>query len=53
MQEALICLGFDCGKWGADGDFGDATEAAVRAFQKTNGLKVDGIAGEKTFEKLR
>lgn len=33
----------------ADGDFGPATEAAVKAFQKANGLKVDGIAGPDTF----
>jgi hypothetical protein len=31
-----------------DGDFGDATEKAVRAYQKRIGLVVDGIAGEKT-----
>lgn len=33
----------------ADGDFGPATEAAVKAFQKENGLAVDGIAGPDTF----
>ena len=26
LQLDLIKLGYDCGKWGADGDFGDATE---------------------------
>ncbi|WMN19834.1 N-acetylmuramidase family protein [Pseudomonas piscis] len=31
-----------------DGDYGDATEKAVRAFQLQAGLVVDGIAGEKT-----
>lgn len=31
-----------------DGDFGDATEKAVRAYQKRVGLVVDGVAGEKT-----
>jgi hypothetical protein len=31
-----------------DGDYGAATEAAVRVFQKQVGLVVDGIAGEKT-----
>ena len=35
-----------------DGDFGDATNAAVRQFQKEKKLKPDGIVGEKTFEKL-
>lgn len=36
-----------------DGDFGPATERVVRAFQKANGLVVDGIAGEKTYSKLK
>lgn len=35
-----------------DGIFGSLTEEAVKAFQKTNGLKVDGIVGEKTWLKL-
>ena len=43
MQANLIRLGYDCGKWGADGDFGDATEIAVRAFQKEKKLAVTGI----------
>lgn len=33
----------------ADGDFGPATEKAVKEFQKANGLSVDGIAGPDTF----
>ncbi len=33
----------------ADGDFGPATDTALRAYQKTNGLSVDGIAGPDTF----
>ncbi len=34
---------------GADGDFGPATEKAVKAYQAANGLAVDGIAGPDTF----
>lgn len=52
LQAMLIDLGYDCGKWGADGDFGDCTEMAVRAFQSGEGLKVDGIVGAETLEKL-
>lgn len=35
-----------------DGKFGVLTEKAVKAFQKANGLKADGIVGEKTWEAL-
>lgn len=35
-----------------DGDFGSKTQKAVKAYQKLMGLKVDGIAGEKTITKL-
>lgn len=35
-----------------DGDFGPATERAVRAFQRRVGLVVDGIAGSKTLQAL-
>jgi peptidoglycan hydrolase-like protein with peptidoglycan-binding domain len=36
----------------ADGDFGDKTEDAVRAFQKKRGLPQDGKVGEETWRKL-
>lgn len=52
LQERLILLGYDCGSYGADGDFGAATERAVKAFQKDNGLEIDGIFGEKSFAKM-
>lgn len=35
-----------------DGIFGPITEEAVKAFQKENGLAVDGIVGPKTWAKL-
>lgn len=50
LQRRLKQLGYYTGS--VDGDFGDATEAAVRAFQDRNGLYVDGKAGEKTLAKL-
>lgn len=48
MQSNLISLGYDCGKWGADGDFGDATEIALMAFQTDHGCEADGEYGPNT-----
>ena len=48
MQKMLIACGYSCGKWGADGDWGSATDQAVLAFQKDHGLSVDGVYGPKT-----
>ncbi|MBQ7865527.1 MAG: peptidoglycan-binding protein [Clostridia bacterium] len=50
VQQRLKELGYLSGS--ADGDFGDATEAAVRAFQQANGLDVDGKVGKQTLAKL-
>jgi peptidoglycan hydrolase-like protein with peptidoglycan-binding domain len=47
LQEALNALGFAAGK--VDGVFGAATEQAVRAFQGSVGIDVDGIAGRVTW----
>jgi len=37
---------------GVDGDFGPVTEAAVKGFQISQGIEVDGIAGRQTFQRL-
>ena len=52
VQEALMGMGFDMDKYGADGIFGKVTEEAVRAFQELEGLKVDGIIGPETLAAL-
>lgn len=36
----------------ADGIFGKITDEAVRAFQRKNGLKADGIVGNATWAKI-
>ena len=52
MQKLLISNGYSCGSAGADGDFGNDTEKAVKAFQKDAKLTVDGIYGIKTKQAL-
>lgn len=51
MQQRLIELGY-LDEGDADGAFGRQTYHAVRAFQKANGLSVDGIAGAATLTHL-
>lgn len=55
-SQAVLILQKNLNKHGADltpdGDYGDATEAAVRAYQVKAGLVADGIAGNKTQTSL-
>ncbi len=50
LQTALKSLGYDVGA--LDGQYGAKTEQAVRSFQRTYGLTVDGYAGVLTQKKL-
>lgn len=50
LQERLNSQGFNCGT--VDGIFGSNTANAVKAFQRANGLSVDGIVGQNTWRKL-
>ena len=52
MQSMLIACGYSCGSCGADGDFGNGTLSALKAFQKDNNLAVDGLYGSKSKEAL-
>lgn len=53
LQRMLYAMGYALGtKNPVDGDFGVKTDAAVRAYQKDNGLTVDGIVGAKTWGSL-
>ena len=49
LQEALNRQGYGLA---VDGVFGDKTRAAVRDYQKKNGLKKDGVAGDETWGSL-
>lgn len=50
LQQALQAAGFNPGA--IDGFFGAATEAAVLAFQKSEGLAADGVIGPNTAKAL-
>ena len=53
LQRILKSYGYDLGSTCPFyGDFGSKTDAAVRSYQKKNGMTVDGIVGEKTWKKL-
>ena len=49
LQEDLLSLGYSLPKYGADGDFGSETKAAVEAFQRDHGMTVTGIADSATL----
>ena len=51
VQAALKAAGVYNGK--VDGRIGPATRAAVVAFQRSQGLKADGIVGRRTWDALK
>lgn len=50
LQEMLYAHGF---RLKIDGSFGSLTEAAVKSYQRRQGLRVDGVVGPKTWAALR
>lgn len=51
VQRALSAAGFYSGA--IDGKIGALTQKAISDFQKSKGLKVDGIVGDKTWTALQ
>ncbi len=49
LQELLNAHGY---RVKVDGDFGDHTESAVRAYQKQRGLRVNGVVDKNTWASL-
>lgn len=52
MQQMLLQIGYDLGSYGPDGDFGPATEAAVKAFQINLGIAETGIVDDALWKRL-
>ena len=52
LQILLMGYGFSCGSWGADGDFGAATESALKAYQRQKKLTADGQADGEIWKAL-
>ncbi len=50
LQDCLNTLGYKTG--GLDGVFGAQTNSAVRNYQQSRGLSVDGIVGPNTWNRL-
>ena len=51
VQRALLRAGYDPGP--IDGKLGKKTKAAIKSFQRKNGLNADGVIGEKTWSALK
>ena len=51
-QYLLLCRGLSLQKYGADGDYGQETEDAVKEFQRLKGLEADGECGSLTWAAL-
>lgn len=52
LQQALIDAGHPLPRFGVDGIFGAETKTAVRDFQTTAGIGIDGVVGPQTMGAL-
>ena len=52
VQQLLLLRGFDLPRWGADGDFGGETAAAIAAMQTAAGITVDKEIGPESWAAL-
>ena len=51
-QYLMLCRGMTLPKYGADGEYGQETEDAVKEFQRLKGLEADGECGALTWAAL-
>jgi len=52
LQSVLMALGYDLGKYGADGSYGNLTVAAVKSFQKDHGFQQTGTVTELLYDEM-
>lgn len=52
MQALLALRGYRCGWYGADGEFGPATNGALLRYQRGRCLTADGVCGAETWDAL-
>ena len=52
VQTGLRALGYGLSDVVVDGDYGPKTASAVGAFQRAEGLGVDGVVGQQTWDAL-
>lgn len=52
LQAQLLAHGYTLPRFGADGDFGAETEAAVKQYQTDHGIYADGICNSQIWSSM-